>query len=280
MAKPLMKKTMTKALSRGMFLAALAGFGLTVTPGTARAQFITFDVVEGAVPGTPDNTFAADLLNGGFSANLDLVGDGNPADGTGVGTWSETATATFSQYLLGSSVLVGPFIGDVEPDGYTILGFLTSGGSYVEETCGLFNCIGFTFTSQAGMLGIDSDLDGLVDIPLLTASGVGVGTFGSITFSGGPSGGTGSFISNFSTNTLAGGIAEEYWATLASITFITTISGDVSQLDLPNRTGDVSVQFTQQVPEPATLSLLGLGLAGVAGVTARHRRATKAQHRR
>ena len=98
-----MKKTITKALLRGACLATLAGFGLAVTPGTAQAEFIDFQVVEGEVPGTPDNTFTADLLNGGYEALLSLTGDGNPTDGSGGGTWSETATATFSQYFLNGS---------------------------------------------------------------------------------------------------------------------------------------------------------------------------------
>ena len=261
-----MTKTITTALSRGLFLAALAGFGLAATPGTARADFITFEVEEGVVPGTPANNFEADLLNGGYSANLVLNGDG---------TWSETATATFSQYFLGGSALASPFIGDTEVEGYVIRGTLTSSGTYVNAMCGPIPCIIFTFLAQEGSLGIDTDQNGSVDIDLLTASGVGEGTGGSILFTGGPTGGTGSFISNFTTNTLAPGIAQDYWPTLANLQFITTISGDINQLQLPSITGDVSVQFTEVVPEPATLSLLGLGLFGAAGV-ARRRRAMKA----
>ena len=156
-----------------------------------------------------------------------------------------------------------------------IRGSLFSSGTYVEGTCGSNTCIFFTFLEQTGSLSIDDDQILGGDIPLLSASGVGAGTTGQIVFSGGPSGGTGSFVSNFETNTLAPGIAQDYWPTLVGISFITTISGDVNELFLPEVTGDVSVQFTQQVPEPATLSLLGLGLLGVAGA-ARRRRATKA----
>jgi len=275
MTKTLMKKT----LLRGACLAALAGFGLAVTPGTAQAQFITFTVVEGAIPGTPDNTFEADKLNGGFVADLTLVGDGGNidfTDGVGSGTWSEFAASTFSAYFLApSTVALDPtFIGDSGDDGYVILGELTSSGSFVEDTCGPFNCIVFTFLAQSGTLEIDSDLDGVGDIDLLSASGVAAGSNGIILLSGGVNVGTGSFNSNFPTASITSLIGEEYWPDLVNLSFITTINGDVDSLTLGQTIrGDVSVQFTE-VPEPATLSLLGLGLLGVAGA-ARRRRAAK-----
>lgn len=270
----------TKTLLRGMCLAALAGIGLVATPGTARADFITFTVAEGAVPGTPTNTFQADKLNGGFVANLSLAPVADPttcgAGNTACGTWSETATSTFSAYYLApSTVAITPaFIGDNEPNGYVILGNLVSGGSYVTTTCGPNVCDIFTFTSQTGTLTLDSDSNGVGDTLLLTATGVAPGSSGQLTFLPGPTGGNGFFNSNFLTSTLAPGIAQAYWPTLAAIQFQTTINGDTDSLNtFPVIRGDVSVQFSQvpQVPEPATLSLLSLGLAAGARAIRRRR---------
>jgi hypothetical protein len=267
MKKQSMKNTIRKTLLRGVCVAALAGIGLAASPRVAEAAFIDFQVNEGVVPGTPINIFMADLLNGGYEANLVLT-----PTGPGGGTWTETASATFSQYFLDGTALVTPFIGDTEVEGYVILGELQSAGTYVNDTCGGLLCQVFTFTSQTGSLSIDFDQDLAGDIPLLSASGVGPGTGGIILHTGGPTGGTGSFISNFTTNTLAPGIAQLYWPTLAMMSFITTISGDINELALPFVTGDVSVQFsTVQVPEPATLGLLGLGLVVAARVARRRR---------
>jgi hypothetical protein len=272
-----------------MSLLALAGIGLVATPGTARADFIDFQVVEGAVPGTLPNTFTADKLNGGYNASLTVtpttpggVG-GCPVGAIACGTWTETAVADFSQYYLNGALYPGTqYIGDSEPNGYLIRGSLISSGNYIQATCQFTApniCFFFTFTSQTGTLSLDADSVLGGDTVLLTASGVAAGTQGSLEFdSTGATLITGSFNSNFAVNTLAGGIAPLYWPTLALTQFSTTINGDIDQSSTSNVNpitiaGDVSVQFTA-VPEPATLSLLSLGLAAGARY-ARRRRAEK-----
>ena len=281
----------TKTLQRGMVLMALAGIGLVATPGTARADFIDFQVVEGAVPGTLPNTFTADKLNGGYNATLTVTptsigGVGTcPVGAIACGTWTETATADFAQYYLNGALVAGTqYIGDSEPNGYLIRGQLDSQGTYIQAQCQFSTdiCFFFTFTAQTGTLSLDPDSNlATAGITLLTASGVAAGTEGSLRFnSTGTTLLTGSFNSNFLNNTLAGGTAALYWPTLALTQFTTTINGDIDQGSAtPGQNalaGDVSVQFTAvpQVPEPATLSLLSLGLAAGARY-ARRRRAEK-----
>jgi hypothetical protein len=266
-----------------MGLMALAGIGLVATPGTARADFITFTVNEDAIGSTGLPDFQATLINGAYSANLTLGAGGGglcPVTATLCGSWQETATANLTKYYLNPppAPTAGPsYIGVdevINPNGYSILGSLTSQGTFYRETCGSDECYYFAFTAQTGSLGADTNQDGTVDIALLSASGVGAGTTGQLVVVGGiPT--TGSFNSVFTSNTLTP-TAQAYWPTLALIQFTTTINGDINDGSTLQRiVGDVSVQFNAvpQVPEPATLGLLSLGLA--AG--ARHIRRRRAE---
>lgn len=281
----------TKTIMRGLCLAALAGVGLVATPAPARADFITFTVNEDAIgsAGLPD--FQANLINGAYAAALTLGPGGGglcPVTATLCGSWSESADATLTKYYLNPppAPTAGPsFIGVdevINPNGYQILGHLESNGTFYRETCDPDNnsvadeCYFFAFLGQTGTLGADTNQDGTVDIALLSASGVGAGTTGQLVVVGGiPT--TGSFNSVFTTNNLTA-TAQQYWPTLAMVQFTTTINGDINDgSTLRNIIGDVSVQFNAvpQVPEPASLGLLSLGLAAGARY-ARRRRAAKA----
>jgi hypothetical protein len=57
----------------------LAILGLAAVPGTARADFLDFTVVESAVPGSPlGPTFIADDINGKYQETLSLTVSGGP----------------------------------------------------------------------------------------------------------------------------------------------------------------------------------------------------------
>jgi hypothetical protein len=253
---------------------AVAGLALAV-PATASAEFLDFTVDEGTVPGTPDNVFTADKLNGAYAEVISF---------DGMGGFEATIYINFSQYLanegkdsVAKSFLTASPIADTQ---YGLYATYTATGTIKDLGGGDFS---FHTTSADARLFIDPDTDTTKALPasggdpvvlggdaddylIMTASNV-------VRENNRIQDDSGFFDITFDdpTFTAAGAL---YWPTLPLVEdLFARVTGDFDEFDPVGTvitSGDVSLVF--EVPEPATMALFGLGLMGSAMAVRRRNR--------
>jgi hypothetical protein len=258
-----------------MSLAVTALLGLSGVAASAAPVYPDFTVNEGSVTGAANNVFTADKMNGGYNEIITLEAGGPSPTGL---VFSSAAYVDFGAFFKNDGAsLVPAQISGFGSNNYGLYGIFYSEGVVTSPTT-------FTGTSGEVRLFIDPNQDTvktLVDSKTVSVSGDGddyeIAFSLNLTEAVGNSANPAAFNFVFANFTLTD--AGKLYFTAPSSPFyqFAIVNGDFDNIAIaPGTTvlgGDVSAVFSK-IPEPGSLALLGLGLAGL-GFTQRRRNQAK-----
>jgi hypothetical protein len=264
-----------------------AGLGLLLVPATASADFLDYTLNEtnpllGVTSGAVTTT--VDKINGAYTERITFASDPT----AGPTTFTATAYADFTQYLRNDGTIPVfsnlSVVGDPTASKYGLYAVFTSSGNFNGSFSGTAATITFyadvdlNTTKALGSTGSDPIVRGNTadDLQILSTSNLIAG-FGSAFAAGG-------FFDLTFLNPTFTAFGASYWQNLPIINLVMNPDGDLDLLTATpvagspytfQVTGDVSNVF-QVVPEPATLTLLGFGLAGARWASRRRKGAVQA----